>query len=95
VALSPPEFPAPAISRAYQWIMEISFKPEVEATLRRMAEETGRGLEQVVVDLISTQLDYDEWFRHEVRKGIDALDRGESIPDEEVDTRLDQMLRAE
>jgi hypothetical protein len=31
--------------------MEISFNPAVEATLQRIAKETGRGPEQVVVDL--------------------------------------------
>jgi predicted transcriptional regulator len=74
--------------------MEISFDPEVKATLERIAKETGRGPEQVVVDLVSTQLDYDAWFRREVLKGIDSLDRGEYIDDEEVDARLDQILKS-
>jgi len=74
--------------------MEISFNPEVEATLQRIAQETGRGPEQVVVDLVSTQLDYDAWFRHEVQKGIDSLDRGEYIDEKEVDDRLNQMLQS-
>jgi len=73
--------------------MEISFDPELEAKLQRIASETGRGPAQVVVDLVARQLDYDAWFRREVQKGIDSLDRGEYIDDEEVDARLDHMLQ--
>jgi len=73
--------------------MEISFKPEVEATLKRIAKEAGRGPEQVVVDLIGTQLDYDEWFRYGVQKGIDSLDRGEFLTHEEVGERMRRILR--
>ena len=49
--------------------MEITFDPEVRAALERIASETGRGSKQVVVDLASTQLDDDAWFRQEVQKG--------------------------
>ncbi len=74
-------------------LMEVSFNPEVEATLKRIAQETGRGAEQVVVDLVSTQLDYDAWFRQEVQKGIDSLDRGEFRTHEEVGERMQRILR--
>lgn len=48
----------------------------------------------MVVELVATQLDYDIWFRQEVRRGLASLDRGESIDDEEIDARLDQILNA-
>jgi len=75
-------------------LMEVSFNPEVEATLQRIAQETGRGPERVVVDMVSVQLDYDAWFCQEVQKGIDSLDRGEYVDDDDVDTRLNQILQS-
>jgi len=47
----------------------------------------------VVVNLIGTQLDYDEWFRYEAQKGIDSLDRGEFLTHEEVGERMQRILR--
>ena len=74
-------------------LMEVSFNPEVEATLQRLAQETGRGPEQVIIDLVSAQLDYDAWFRQEVQKGIDSLDRGEFLTHEAVGERMQRILR--
>ena len=38
--------------------------------------------------------DHDRWFRQEVKKGLDQLDRGESIPHEEVVSRIERLFRA-
>jgi predicted transcriptional regulator len=72
--------------------MEITFTREIEETLRKIAADTGRGAEQVVVELVTTQLDHDAWFRHEVQKGISSLDRGEHVDHEEVGRRMEQAL---
>jgi predicted transcriptional regulator len=48
------------------------------------AARADRPIEAIVSDLIQRQVDYDAWFRAEVQKGIDAADRGELIPHEEV-----------
>jgi predicted transcriptional regulator len=74
--------------------MEVTFHLELEATLKRIAAETGRDTDQVVVDLVTNQLEHDAWFRQEVRTGIASLDRGEFISHEEVDRRIQQMLRS-
>ena len=73
--------------------MEITFTPEIEETLRKIAADTGRGADKVVVDLVTTQLDHDAWFRREVQKGISSLDHGDHIEHEKVGQRLDQVLR--
>ena len=74
--------------------MEIPLKPEFETKLKRIASETGCAAAQVVEDLIRKHLDYEEWFRSEVQKGIDELDRGEFVSDEDVQRRIERTLRS-
>ena len=33
------------------------------------------------------------WFRQQVKKGLDQLDRGEYLTQEEVGARIEQMFR--
>lgn len=73
--------------------MEITFSPELEAALNRIASETGRAPYQVVVDLVTAQLDHHAWFRRDVRKGIASLDRSEYVEHEEVGRRMREALR--
>jgi predicted transcriptional regulator len=72
--------------------MEISFAPELEAKLNRIASQTGKGPHEIVQELVATHLDHDDWFRQEVRKGLASLDRGESISHEEVRQRMERIL---
>jgi predicted transcriptional regulator len=72
--------------------MEISFAPEVEARLNRIASETGKAPDQVVQELVATHLDHDEWFRQEVGKGLASLDRGKSVSHEDVRRQMERNL---
>jgi predicted transcriptional regulator len=72
--------------------MEIPFAPELEAKLNRVAAQAGKGAGQVVQELVASYLDYDEWFRQEVGKGLASLDRGKSISHEEVRRRMERTL---
>jgi predicted transcriptional regulator len=74
--------------------MEIHFAPKLEATLRRVASETGRGAEQVVQELVETYVEHDRWFREQVQIGLAQLDRGESIDHEEVVARIERLLHS-
>jgi len=74
--------------------MEISFAPELEAKLYRIASQTGKGPDQIVKELVATHLDHDDWFRQEVGKGLSSLDRGESFSHEEVRQRMEHILRS-
>lgn len=74
--------------------MDIPLSPDLETKLNRIAAETGRAASEVVKELIARHLDHDEWFRSEVRKGIDELDRGEFVSDEEVRERIKRTLRS-
>jgi predicted transcriptional regulator len=79
-------------SRVYNNFMEISFAPELEAKLNRIASQTGKGADQIVQELVASHLDHDEWFRQEVGKGLASLDRGKSISHEEVRRQMERNL---
>lgn len=72
--------------------MEISFAPEFEAKLKRIASQTGKGPDEVVRELVANYLDHDEWFRHQVEMGLASLDRGKSVSHEEVRRQIEQIL---
>jgi len=72
--------------------MEISFAPELEAKLNRIASATGKGASQVVQELVSNYLDHDQWFRQEVEKGLASLDDGKSVSNEEVRRQMERNL---
>jgi predicted transcriptional regulator len=72
--------------------MEISFAPELEARLNRIASEAGKGPDEVVRELVANYLDHDEWFRQEVAKGLASLDRGRFVSHEDVRRQMDCIL---
>jgi len=41
--------------------MEISFAPELEAKLKRIALQVGKGPDEVVRELVTSYLDHEEW----------------------------------
>ena len=74
--------------------MEVHFTPEMEAKLKRIAAESKRGPDEYVRELVENYLDHDGWFRQEVKKGLDQLDRGESLSHGDVVMRIKQMFRS-
>ena len=74
--------------------MEIHFAPELEAKLNDLASGSGRDAEQLVQDLVKSYLDHDQWFRKEVQKGLEQLDRGEFIEHDDVVARIEGLFRS-
>jgi hypothetical protein len=54
---------------------------------------TGRTVDQVALDLLTTSGDHDEWFRREVEKGRVSAREGRLIDHDEVASRMDQRDR--
>ena len=54
------------------------------AALDSEAAREDRSVEAIVTDLIQRQVEYDTWFRAEVQKGIDDIERGDVFTHEEV-----------
>lgn len=74
--------------------MEVHFSPEQEAQLAQIATQGGTDAERLVKDAALRLLEEDARFRAAVREGIAQADRGEFIEEEEMDARLEQMLRS-
>jgi predicted transcriptional regulator len=74
--------------------MEVHFTPEQEAQLAQIASTEGTEPERLVKEAALRLLQEDARFRAAVREGIAQADRGEFIEEEEMDARLEQMLRS-
>lgn len=74
--------------------MQIHLHPDLEAKLNRVAAENNRGAEEYVQQLVEHYVDHDAWFRQQVKKGLDQLDRGEFLTHKEMDARIEQMFRS-
>ena len=74
--------------------MEVHFTPEQEARLAEIATTAGTDAERLVKDAALRLLQEDARFRAAVREGVAQADRGEFIEEEEMDLRLEQMLRS-
>jgi predicted transcriptional regulator len=72
--------------------MDISFAPEVEAKLNRIASESGKDAGPIVQELVASHLEHEDWFRQEVKKGLVSLESGKSISHEEVRRQMEQAL---
>ena len=74
--------------------MEVHFTPEQEAQLAQIATQEGTDTERLVKDAALRLLEEDARFRAAVREGIAEADRGEFVEEEEMNARLEQMLRS-
>lgn len=73
--------------------MELKLTPELQAKVERAAAENKSGAAEYVRQLVEHYVDHDRWFRQQVQKGLDQLDRGEYLEHEEVWARIEKLLR--
>ncbi|MGC2661988.1 MAG: hypothetical protein WA324_28845 [Bryobacteraceae bacterium] len=74
--------------------MEVHFTPEQETQLSKIASYAGTDPERLVKDAALRLLQEEARFRAAVHEGIAQADRGEFIEEEEMDRRLEEMLRS-
>jgi predicted transcriptional regulator len=74
--------------------MEVHFTNEQEAQLAQIAISAGTDAQSLVKEAALRLLEEDARFRAAVRKGIAEADRSEFIEEQEMDARLEQMLRS-
>jgi predicted transcriptional regulator len=74
--------------------MELHFTPEQEAQLAQIATQAGTDAERLVKEAALRLLEEDARFRAAVREGISQADRGQFIEQEEMDARLERLLRS-
>lgn len=74
--------------------MEIPLTPQQEAHLSQLASYAGKTAEEYLAERVSHILSEDEHFLRAVDEGIAAADRGEFIEEQEMDARIEKMLRS-
>ncbi|MFZ3200309.1 MAG: hypothetical protein ACLQMT_10795 [Candidatus Acidiferrales bacterium] len=73
----------------------------LEARLQKQLRATGSGsVEEVLLRLLETQEEQDRWLLEnretinaKIRHGIEQLDRGEGIPEDQLDAHLAKLKR--
>ena len=73
--------------------MEVHFNSHLEARLTQRASQQGRKPEEFVQDVVARYLDEEDRFVAAVKRGEDALDRGECLTHEQVGQRLGRFLQ--
>ncbi|HWG16495.1 MAG TPA: hypothetical protein VN678_01445 [Acidobacteriaceae bacterium] len=74
-------------------LMEVHFTPEQEAKLAQSAALHGRNPDELVQQVLARYFDEESRFVDAVRRGEDALSRGEYLTHEEAGQRLERFLR--
>jgi predicted transcriptional regulator len=64
-----------------------------ESQLNDLAMKAGRDTDDLAQEAVARSLADNEWFMDQVQIGIDQIARGEFIEEEEMDARVERMLR--
>ena len=64
-----------------------------EVRRNRLAAERGRDVDQVALDLLSSSVDHDDWFRREVERGQISGREGRLIDHDTVAARITDRYR--
>ena len=73
--------------------MEVRITPELEARLTHSAAQQGRQADELVQDVLTRYFEEEARFVEAVKRGEDALQRGEYLSHEQVGQRLQRFLR--
>ena len=84
--------PYARISRTLN-LMEVHFTPEQEARLAESAAQQGRNPDELVRQVLARYFDEESRFVDAVRRGEEAIERGEYLTHEEVGRRLERFLQ--
>ena len=73
--------------------MEVHFTPELEAKLTHSAAQQGRNPDDLVQDVLTRYFEEETRFVEAVKRGEEALLRGEYLTHEQVGQRLQRFLQ--
>jgi predicted transcriptional regulator len=74
--------------------MSIEPKPELVAELTRIANRSGRSVQELANEVFEEYVEYDHWFSEKVAAGRNQMARGESLSHEEVGQRMTRLFTA-
>ena len=72
--------------------MELQLTPEIEAKLNDLALRTHRGTDELLREAVDHLVTYSDWFEQKVKSSMAAVERGETVSDEDV---RDWLVRRE
>jgi predicted transcriptional regulator len=70
--------------------MDVPLNPDLQAKLRRLAEQQGRASTALIVEAVERLVNYDEWFLRELDKGLAAADSGRLVDHSDVRKMIDE-----
>jgi predicted transcriptional regulator len=73
--------------------MELHLTTETEAKLNELARRTHRGTDELLAEAVDHLVTYNDWFAHKVSSSIPAVERGDTVPDEDVRAWLEERER--
>jgi predicted transcriptional regulator len=73
--------------------MEIELHPRQVDELAEIASQTGEGTDELVRQAVDELLAEKQWRRRQARVGLDEIERGEFIEEEEMAARVERLLR--
>ena len=73
--------------------MELQLPERQAKELANLSSRTGRSPDDLVVDAVDRLLAHEAWFDEQVQLGIDQIARGEFVEEEEMDARVERMIR--
>jgi predicted transcriptional regulator len=68
----------------------VPLNPDLQAKLRRLAEQQGRASTALIVEAVERMVNYDEWFLREVDKGLAAAESGQLVDHADVRKMIDE-----
>jgi hypothetical protein len=74
--------------------LEVHLLQQQEAQLNDLAAQTGRGTDELLQEADARLLADNERFRQQVQIGIDQINRGEFIEEDEMHARVARMLQS-
>ena len=72
--------------------MKLTLSADVQAKLACIAQERGMEPQALAQKAIERLVNYDNWFLHEVDKGLIQVEQGQTLSHEEIGARLEQRL---
>ena len=74
--------------------MEVDLSPDLQARLANLAAQQGRVPSELVQDFFTRYLDEQVRFVEAVKRGEEALERGEYLTHEQAGERIERLFRS-
>jgi predicted transcriptional regulator len=74
--------------------METLLPERQQLSLAALAAQSGRSTSELLTEAVDRLLAHEQWFAAQVQIGMDQIARGEFLEEDEMDARVERMLKA-